>query len=79
MSKAAETAAQARSEDQAANAKMRADYEKARELEAQNLAMVQHAQSQADWSRRFAAQSAAAQLQMAQQQASLQLMLSLMK
>lgn len=78
VSKAAESAAQIRSEDQAANAKMKSDYEKAKELEAQNLSMVQHAKSQADWSRQFARQSASAQLQMAMQQAQLQLMLALM-
>lgn len=79
MSKAAESAAQMRSEDQASNAKMRSDYEKARELEAQNLAMVQHAKGQADWSTQFARQSAAAQLQMSMQQAQMNLMLALMR
>lgn len=78
MSKAAEGAAQIRTEDQLANSKMRSDYEKARELEAQNLAMVQHARSQADWSRNFGHMSAAAQLRMAMQQSQLQLMMALM-
>lgn len=79
VSKAADAAAQMRSEDQMTNAKMKSDYEKARELEAQNLAMVSHAMNQADWSRRFAGQSAAAQLQMAMQQAQMNLMLALMR
>jgi len=78
MSKAAEGAAQIRTEDQLANSKMRSDYEKARELEAQNLAMVQHARGQADWSRNFGHMSAAAQLRMAMQQSQLQLMMALM-
>lgn len=79
VSKAADAAAQMRSEDQMTNAKMKSDYEKARELEAQNLAMNSHAMNQANWSTQFAQQSAAAQLQMAMQQSQMNLMLALMR
>lgn len=79
MGQAANDTAELRSKDQATNSQMRSDYEKAREMEAQNQAMVQHQLSQSDWSRQFAKQSAAAQIQMAQQQAQMQLMLALMR
>jgi hypothetical protein len=79
MGQAANQAAELRTQDMAANSKMRSDYEKAMEQQAQQLAMIQHAQSQTDWTRQFAEESAAAQVKMAQQQAQLQLMLSLMK
>jgi hypothetical protein len=79
MNAAAEQAAGVRSQDQKTNSQMKSDYEKARELEAQNLSMVQHSQSQSDWARQFANQSAQAQIQMAYQQAQLQLMLALMR
>lgn len=76
---AANQAAEIRSQDQLANSKMRSDYERATELEAQNYSMVQHQLSQADWSRQFARQSAAAQLQVAMQNARMNLMTSLMR
>jgi len=79
MGQAANQAAELRAKDQATNSQMRSDYEKARELEAQNLAMVQHGISQSVWSRQFAKQSAASQIQMAQQQSQMQLMLALMR
>jgi len=79
MGKAAQQAADIRSQDQQANDKMRSDYEQMREKEALNYAMVQHQISQSDWSKQFAEQSAAAQLQIAQYQARLQLMLALMR
>jgi putative IMPACT (imprinted ancient) family translation regulator len=79
MGQAANQAAEIRSQDQLANSKMQADYEKAREMEALNQQMVAHQMSQADWSRMFAEQSASAQLQMAYQQAALQLRLALMR
>ena len=79
MNAAAEQAAGVRSKDQQTNAQMKSDYEKARELEAQNISMVQHSLSQSDWARQFANQSAQAQIQMAYQQAQLQLMLALMR
>jgi ABC-type uncharacterized transport system involved in gliding motility auxiliary subunit len=76
---AANQAAEMRSQDQLANSKMRSDYERATELEAQNYSMVQHQLSQADWSRHFARQSAAAQLQIAMQNARMNLMTSLIR
>lgn len=78
MNKAAEAGAQIRMQDQQANAKMKADYERDNAQLAQAAQMAQHAREQADWSKGFASQSAAAQLQMAMQQAQLQFMLSLM-
>ena len=79
VGQAANQAAELRSQDQMANSKMRSDYERARELEAQNYAMVQHQLSQADWSRQFGRESAAAQLQIAMMNARMQLMQSLMR
>jgi hypothetical protein len=79
VGEAANKSAEMRVQDMAANSKMRSDYEKAREQEAQQMAMIQHARSQTDWTRQFAEQSAAAQIKMAQQQAKLQLMMALMK
>ena len=79
MGKAAQQAADIRSQDQMANDKMRSDYEQMREKEAQNLAMVQHQVAQSDWAKQFAEQSAAAQMQMAYYQSRLQLMLALMR
>lgn len=78
MNKAADAAAGIRMQDQQANAKMKADYERSNAQTAQAAQMAQHAKDQADWSQSFAKQSAAAQLQMAMQQAQLQFMLSLM-
>jgi hypothetical protein len=51
------------------NAKSRLAYQYGSESEAQSLAMVQHALSQADWSRGFAGQQAAATVNAAQQKA----------
>lgn len=79
MNKAAAQAADIRGQDQLANNRMRSDYEKAREQEAQSQAMVQHALSQSDWARGFAKQSMDAQSQMAYLQSLLQLKLSLMR
>jgi hypothetical protein len=79
VNKAAGQAADIRSQDQLANSRMRADYEKAREMEAQQQAMTQHALSQSNWARDFAQQSMDAQNQMAYLQAMLQLRLSLMR
>lgn len=79
MNKAAAQAADIRGQDQLANNRMRSDYEKAREQEAQSQAMVQHALSQSDWARGFAKQSMEAQSQMAYLQSLLQLKLSLMR
>jgi hypothetical protein len=79
MGKAAQQAADIRSQDQLANDKMRSDYEQMREKEALNLSKVQHQLSQADWAKQFAEQSAAAQLQMAYYQSRLQLMLAMLR
>ena len=79
MNKAAQQAADIRSQDQMVNAKMESDYEKLREQEAQHISMLQHGMNQSDWQRRFSLQSANAQLQMAQQQALLQLRLSMLR
>lgn len=79
MGKAAQQAADIRSQDQLANDKMRSDYEQLREKEALNLAMVQHQLSQSDWAKQFAEQSAQAQLQMAYYQSRLQLMLAMLR
>lgn len=56
MTKAASEAAGVRAEDDKNNAKMRADYEKMRELEAMNYAMSQHSMNQSNWSQQFAQQ-----------------------
>lgn len=79
ISEAAGEAADIRSQDQMANAKMRSDQQKMQEQEAMSQAMVQHVMSQSDWGRDFAQQSANAQNQMAYLQAMLQLRLSLMR
>jgi hypothetical protein len=57
------------SQDQMNNAKSRLAYQYGSEREAQALAMVQHAMSQADWSRGMAGQQAAATVNAAQQKA----------
>lgn len=64
VTKAATESAGVRADDEKTNAKMRSDYEKARELEAQNYAMAGHNMAQADWSKRFAQQSNALNLLM---------------
>jgi hypothetical protein len=79
MSKAAQQAADIRSQDQQANEKIRTDYESMREKEALQNAMVQHSIAQSDWGRKFAEQSANAQLQMSYLQSLLQLRLSLLR
>jgi hypothetical protein len=56
-------------QDQMNNAKSRLAYQYGSESEAQSLAMVQHALSQADWSRGFAGQQAAATVNAAKQKA----------
>jgi hypothetical protein len=65
MGKAASEAAQTRAQDQMQNAQMKSDYERAREMEAQSLAMTGHSFDQADWNRWFAQQQSAAQLMQA--------------
>ncbi len=59
-------------QDQLNNAKTRLDYQYGREREAQSLAMVQHALSQAQWSTGFAGQQAQATITTAQQKALLE-------
>lgn len=66
-------AAQTQLETDKANAGMDLNYEHGREMEAQRLAMVQHALSQSDWSVQMAQQQAAAALQRAKQQSILNL------
>jgi hypothetical protein len=78
MQKAASSAAEVEASDQQTNDEMRSDYERAREMEAQNNTMIQHSLAQSDWGRGFTQQSLNAQLQMAQLQAALQLRLALM-
>lgn len=79
MQKAASAASEVEASDQRVNDQMRSDYERAREMETQNNAMIQHNLSQSDWARVFAQKSLNAQLQMAQMQAQLQLRLALMR
>ena len=79
MHKAAGAAADVEASDQQTNSQMRSDYERAREMETQNNAMIQHNVAQSDWARNFAQQSLNAQLQMAQLQAQLQLRLALLR
>lgn len=79
MNKAAAQAADIRSQDQLANSRMKSDYEKATEQEAQSQAMFQHALSQSNWAKNFAEQSKQAQLDMAKLQSDLQLKLLLMR
>ena len=54
MQKAAGAAAEIEASDQQTNDQMRSDYERAREMEAQNNAMIQHNLAQTDWGRSFA-------------------------
>ena len=79
MNQAAGQAADMRSQDMLANDKMRSDYEKAREMEAQSIAMSQHTMGQSDWQRKFAQQSAEAQTQMTYLQSLLGLQMSLLR
>lgn len=79
MSQAAGQAADIRSQDQMANDKMRSDYEQMRETEALQKSILQHQMAQSDWSRRFAEESANAQLQMSYMQALQNLRMSLLR
>ena len=79
MQQAAGAAAEVQASDQQQNDQMRSDYERAREMESQNNAMIQHNLAQTDWGRKFAQQSLNAQLEMARMQAALQLRLALMR
>lgn len=65
LGQAASQAASIRAQDQMANAKMRADYEKMREQEAQASAMSAHSRSQSNWAVQFARRQAAASMLMA--------------
>jgi hypothetical protein len=67
-------AAGIQAQDQSNNAKARLDFQNGQEREAQALAMVQHALSQAGWSQEFARKQAAAQILAAQQNAQIQMM-----
>ena len=79
MQKAAGAAAEVDASDQQQNDQMRSDYQRSSEMEAQNNAMVQHQLAQNSWAQGFAQQSLNAQLQMAQEQAMLQLRLALFR
>ena len=79
MNKAAGQAADIRSQDQLANSRMRSDYQKGSEMEAQQQAMLQHAIGQSDWARNFAKTSADAQTQMAYIQAMLGIQSALLR
>lgn len=79
MQEAAGAAADVQASDQRTNDQMRSDYQKASEQEAQNNAMIQHNLAQTAWQKQFAQQSLDAQLQMAQEQAMLQLRLALFR
>jgi hypothetical protein len=76
---AAAQSAEMRMADAQTNAQMKSDYEKAVEQQKQGQQMLDHSRSQSDWSRQFALKSAQAQIRMAQQQASLQMMLAMMR
>lgn len=79
MQEAAGAAADVQASDQRTNDQMRSDYQRASEQEAQNNAMIQHQLAQTAWQKQFAQQSLNAQLQMAQEQAMLQLRLALFR
>jgi hypothetical protein len=79
MQRAAQTAAETSATDQQTNDKMRSDYERAREMEAQNNVMIQHNLAQSDWARQFAEQALNTELEMAMLQAQLQLRLALLR
>ena len=79
MQEAAGAAADVQASDQRTNDQMRSDYQRASEQEAQNNAMIQHQLAQTAWQQQFAQQSLNAQLQMAQEQAMLQLRLALFR
>ena len=49
------------------------------QMEAQNNAMIQHQLAQTEWAKKFAEESMQAQLEIAQQQAMLQLQLTLLR
>lgn len=79
MGKAAAEAAGVRSQDQLQNAQMKADYERAREQQAQSMGMSQHKMNMAHLSGETARQINDWNTSFAQQQAALQLMMSLMR
>lgn len=79
MQKAAQTAAETSATDQQTNDKMRSDYERAREMEAQNNVMIQHNLAQSDWARTFTEQALNTELEMSKLQAELQLRLALLR
>ena len=79
MNKAAGQAADIRAQDQLANSRMRSDYQKGSEMEAQQQAMLQHAIGQSGWARNFAETSADAQTQMAYIQAMLGIQSALLR
>lgn len=79
MQESAGAAADVQASDQRTNDQMRSDYQKASEQEAQNNSMIQHQLAQTAWQQQFAQQSLNAQLQMAQEQAMLQLRLALFR
>ena len=79
MQKASESASEVEAADQEQNSKMRSDFQKNSEMEAQNNAMIQHQLAQTEWAKKFAEESMQAQLEIAQQQAMLQLQLTLLR
>ena len=79
MQKASEAASEVEAADQEQNSKMRSDFQKNSEMEAQNNAMIQHQLAQTEWAKKFAEESMQAQLEIAQQQAMLQLQLTLLR
>lgn len=79
MQKASESASEVEAADQEQNSKMRSDFQKNSEMEAQNNAMIQHQLAQTEWAKKFAEESMQSQLEIAQQQAMLQLQLTLLR
>lgn len=79
MQKASESSSEVEAADQEQNSKMRSDFQKNSEMEAQNNAMIQHQLAQTEWAKNFAEESMQAKLEMAQQQAMLQLQLTLLR
>lgn len=79
MQKAADSTSEVRASDQRLNDQMRSDYQRAVQQETQNNAMISHSMGQAAWQKQFAQQSLQAQLDMAAQNAQLQLKLALLR
>lgn len=79
MQKAADSASEVRASDQRVNDQMRSDYQRAVQQETMNNAMIAHSMDQAAWQRNFAQQSLAAQLNMAAENAQLQIKLALLR